>query len=282
MKFCMPKPRKMPMPEINLPFGEAVKRSFNFAFNHIEAFVKIALMWGILACFMDYLTGFPSLCTSADADCAAEEGLNFYVLVMFVGGISTTVSYITYVITREENKSFLTMRLGKKDFKYIWALLKLIFAGILISVCIGMFLGGLCQAFGLGEIRRLSMIFTLLSFFIVGIFLSRYCLVFPAIALENKEITFEKSYQMTKGNMNAVFWGLFVMSLPMMLTNMIVFSMYFAIGSENLVINLLFSFVTALISLFNDALKGSYLAHIYQYFMYFYRQAQNREEVLPQ
>lgn len=266
------------MPEIKLPFGEAIKRSFNFTFNHIDSFFKISLLWGLIITGMDAFEGFSSLCMAGDESCAAQQGLNLYMIMMFFAGISISISYIIYVIERTEYKRLFNLRLGKKDFKYMWAMIKLIFAGVLISVLVGLLFGIIGRAMGLGTVRQISFVFSMISFFFVGMFLSRYALVFPAIALENKEINFEMSYTLTKGNINAIFWGAIVISLPMMLANIIITSLYFAIGGDNIIINFLFSFALIMASLFNEALKASFFAHVYQYFIYFYNHSQKKEE----
>lgn len=268
------------MPEIKLPFGEALKRSFGFAFNHIETFFKISLLWGIIITGLDAWADFPLLCAAGDESCIAQKGGSLNILVMFFASISITVSYLIYVIKRTEYQKWINIRLEKKDFKYIWAMIKLIFAGMAISLFIGLILGIIGRVLGLGGVRQLGTLFSMISFFFVGMFLSRYALVFPAIALENKEISFEASYKITKGNINAIFWGMVVTSLPMMLLNMLVAGLYFALGPENWLINFLFSFVLIMISLFNEVLKASFLAHIYQYFIYFYNRLQKKDEAV--
>lgn len=266
------------MPEIKLPFGEAVKRSLAFAFNHWEAFFKISLVWALLISILDAVEGFPSLCVSGAQNCPSDSAWSLYVWGMFFSGISVVVSYTVYVIERKEYKSYFNLRFGKKDFKYIWAMIKLLFAGIAVSMITGFILGGLMSLLGQGSFRQTSMFFAMISFFFVGMFLSRYALVFPAIALENSEIGFEKSFALTKGNINAIFWGTVVMSLPMTVLNLIVAGLYFALGIDNVLLKFIFSFVLVMISLFNDAMKASFMAHVYQYFIYFYDKYSSQEK----
>lgn len=266
------------MPEIKLPLKEALKRSFYFAFNHIDTFLKISLLWGLIIAGTDALEGFPSLCSAGDENCMAQKGGNLYILIMFFAGVSISVSYIVYVIERTEFSRFFNLFWAKKNFKYIWTMIKLIFAGIIISFMVGLLFGLIFHALGLGSVKQVSLVVSLISFFFVGMFLSRYALVFPAIALENKEIDFETSYKLTKGNINAIFWGAVAISLPMTLASIVMTTLYFAVGSENWLINFLFSFALVMISLFNEALKASFLAHIYQYFIYFYNQSRKKEK----
>lgn len=266
------------MPEIKLPFGEAVKRSFNFAFNHIDTFFKISLLWGLIIAGTDAFEGFPSLCMAGDENCIAQRGGNLYILIMFFAGISISVSYIVYVIERTKFCRYFNLFWAKKNFKYIWAMIKLLFAGVLIAVLIGLLLGIIFRAMGAGDVRKVSFLFSMISFFFIGMFLTRYMLVFPAIALENKEINFETSYKLTKGNINAIFWGTIVISLPMTFAGVIITSLYFALSTENWIINFVFSFVLIMINLFNEAIKASFFAHVYQYFIYFYNRSQKKEE----
>lgn len=266
------------MPEIKLPLGEAVRRSFSFVFNHMEAFIKISLLWGILIVGLDALENFPSLCLSDAKNCNTQNSLNLYLWLMFIGEISVAVTYIVYVIERPEYKSFFNLHFGKKELKYVWALLKLVFAGLALSMIVGVFIGSFMRLIGQDNMRQLSVLFSVISFFVIIMFLSRYILVFPAIALNNAEINFEKSYQLTKGNINAIFWGAVVISLPMALANVFVAGLYYAVGVESWVLKLVFSFILIGLNLLNDVLKASFLAHIYQYFIYFYNHNQPKGE----
>lgn len=261
------------MNEINLPFGETIKRSFSFVLNHFEGFVKISLLWGLIITAFDAIEGFPSLCPTGAENCASDNKFSLYILSMFLGGISVAVSYIKYVIERKEYTNFFNLQFGKRELRYIWALLKLIFACIMLSLIIGLVFGGVATIFGLGTLKQTSMLMGMIGFFFVGMFFSRYFLVFPAIAQDNFEITFKKSFRITKGNINSIFWGMVVMSLPITILNIIFASLYYAIGSESWIINCLFSFILVMTSLLNDALKASFFAHAYQYFLYFEQKA---------
>lgn len=257
------------MKEIHLPFGEAIKRSFNFVFSHLSVYIRLSLFWGMLTCLIDACEGFPSLCPIGSENCVSEQKLNLYQWSLFFGGISIIISYIIYVITKTETGKYFRPRFGTKDFKYIWAMLKLIFAAVLLSVIIGLLFGVIGSILKLGSLKQIGIIFSAISFFIISMYLSRYILVFPGIAIEDAEMSFNKSFELTKGNINAIFWGLFLLALPMSLVNIFVSSLYFAIRFDNVFLNLIFSFSLTMIGFLNDTIKASFLAHIYQYFIYF-------------
>ena len=261
------------MSKIKLPLGESLSRSFYFAFNHWDAFLKITLLWGLFITGLDALQGFPSL-----ADTENNVG-QLYLWGMFIGGIPITISYIIYVIERNEYKGFLSLRLGKKDLQYLWAVLKLIFAGLLIGALFGTVVNNFFQLLNIEMEMALRLFLSFLVLFMVGLLLAPYTLVFPAIALDNKEIDFQKSHQLTRGNALAILGGLIALSLPFVFINLLVSSLYMALGTENILINLFFSFIQIELSLFYHALKASFMAHIYQYFIYFYKKSEEKEEV---
>ena len=50
-----------------------------------------------------------------------------------------------------------------------------------------------------------------------------------------------------------------------------------ALQIEGIIAQIVFSFLSIALSLINTMLKACYLAHIYQYFMYFYNQSKEEE-----
>ncbi len=263
------------MQEIKLPFAEALKRSFSFVFNHMEVFWKISLLWGVLLTLIEALEGFPSLCLTEE--CSNQQRFPVSMWFTLLAGVSIMISYITYVIKRTEYKSFFNLRLDKRDLKYLWAAVKLIVAAVVIAFVSSLILGIIGKFLGLALEKSTFILLFMLSLCVVLFFFMRYTLVFPAIALENSEIGFEKSYALTKGNINSIFWGSFFISLPIILMNLFIVSFYMALG-KNIYIDFIFSFILCMLGFINIALKASFFAHIYQYFIYFYEKSQTKEK----
>lgn len=262
------------MEEIKIPFGEAIKRSFSFVFNHLEPLLKMSLLWGLLLTILEAIEGFPSLCVTEE--CISKSAIGLSSIVAIASSISVTISYILYVINRTENKSFFNLRLGKKDFRYLWASIKLIFAGAMIAFLISFSLSFCGRLLGLTITKPTVMLLFIVSLVFIAMLFSRYVLVFPAIALDNQEIGFEKSFILTKGNINSIFWGSVIISLPVNLLNIFIVSFYMAVG-KNIYTDIAFSFVLVMLGFLSIALKASFYAHIYQYVIYFYNKNKDKE-----
>lgn len=266
--------RKKQMEEIKIPFGEAIKRSFSFVFNHLEPLLKMSLLWGLLLTILEAVEGFPSLCVTEE--CISQGAIGLSSIVAIASSISITISYIIFVINRTENKSFFNLRFGKKDFRYLWASIKLLFASVAIAFLISFVISILGKLLGLSITKSTIVMLFLITIFFVAMFLSRYVLVFPAIALDNQEIGFKKSYELLRGNINTIFWGTVIISLPVNLLNIFIVSFYMAIG-KNIYADIAFSFVLVMLGFLSIALKASFYAHIYQYVIYFYNKNKNKE-----
>lgn len=119
-------------------------------------------------------------------------------------------------------------------------------------------------------LNQTNMILFLLVILTVAVVLSRLCLILPAIAVDNKELTFAKTFDMTKGNSNKIFFGLFLASFPVVVILLSVSSFLQEMSVENWAGKLLISTLLAALTLLNALVKSCFLAHIYQYFIYFY------------
>lgn len=263
------------MNEINLPFGEAIKRSFLYVLNYLIPFLKICLIWVLLLCILDGIDGFSSLCPNGAENCGNPSGYEPYLFGSIISGISVTTASICYIIRREKTR--LCIFFGKREIRYMWAVIKLVVANILISSLVGLVSGLIGQLLGIGSIRQISILFALISFFVISILFSRYALVFPAIALENKEISFKESFNITKGNANKIFWGSTLITFPIFLLSIFISSLYMALGWDNILGKIIFSIILSYLMLLNIVLKASYYAHIYQYFIYYYEKNSKKE-----
>ena len=78
----------------------------------------------------------------------------------------------------------------------------------------------------------------------------------------------KKSFEITKGNSNKIFWGYIVMSLPIIFL-MTLLGVAGNLVADSLPLRLCFSAVFLLLIYLNVAVKMSFNAHLYQYFVYF-------------
>ena len=256
--------------EINLPFGEAISRSFRFVFDKLDVLLKLSVVWGIIIFVADILSGFPSLCQLNAENCNKGQSV-FYYVALYLSSVSIIIAYIRYVINREDKTILGFFHFGKRELLYIWTSIKLGGAVIFFA-----FIFSLLYRFA-GFPRTTSILLLLVTLFVICVVFSRYILIFPAVAMDDKEIGFETSFIITKGNCNKIFWGIFLIALPVFFANFFIAHIYISMASSDFGINILFSLLVLVQNILDIALKGSFLAHIYQYFAYFYHKQARKD-----
>ena len=261
---------------INLPLWESIKRTYIYFFVNFKTVVKLSALWVGLVFLCDCLLSFPSLCTGSY--CHAW-GNKFFMLLQIVAVTAVSVSFSRQIILRE-SKNWRQISLSLKELKYLgYSLL------ILLLIIISAVISGVVTALIFGIDLRTpavsmpsqSLILYFVLVLIATIYSSRLSLILPSIAVENKEMTLLKSFQITQGNSLKLFLGIIFSTLPTMILLMFLGTLMQVLQIEGILGQMLFSFLGISLSLINALLKACYLSHVYQYFMYFYNQQQEEE-----
>ena len=261
---------------INLPLIESVKRTYLYFVANFKTVTNVALLWVGIVFVTDCLMSFPSLCS--------EEGCNewsnkFFVMLEIVAGMADSVAFSRAIILKEK-RQWKQISLGLRELKYlgyslfILALLVLsaLVAGMLTVLVFGVDMNAASMA-----MRPNALMFYFVIVIIASIYSSRFSLILPAVAVDDKELNLIKSFQITTGNSIKIFAGIILSTLPTMLLLFFLGTAMNALQLEGIIAKMVFSFLSIVLSLVNTLLKACYLAHIYQYFMYFYNQSKEEE-----
>lgn len=255
--------------KINLPMLETVRRSCGYVFTNLSLLFKVSASWCALLLLFDMFNSFPSLCSLSAMDCEGSWAQNISSIAISFSSVAVIVAYIRHIVMQVNYSGFWNLNFAKREIRYILA--GCIFIAIIaLPALVYGFVAGL-----LGAVFHLDkLVFTpffLILLLAMLIICSRFYLVFPAIALDNREMTFKKSFQITKGNSNKIFWGQVLMIIPVFIALLILSLLYRVVGSDNYLVKMLFSCLMLLITFVDACLKAAYFAHIYQYFIYFYQ-----------
>lgn len=261
--------------KISLPFWETIRRSFMYLLLNFNSFLKISAVWMLILIF-EIATNFPSLCSLNSSTCESSPWPNVSMALLSLSGICIIIAFCRQIILKENYKGYFNFKFGMRELRYILNsilyLLAIVVPGFLAGVLIGV-------AFGLSGIQTNQyMPLLMILIFCYVVFSARLYLVFPAVSVDNKEIGFRKSFEITAGNANKIFWGQVLVMLPIFVTLLSLSVIYRAIGSDNFVIKLFFSALVLMLSFLDAGFKASYFAHIYQYFMYFHNKETKTEQ----
>lgn len=252
------------MPAINLPFFETIKRSFMYVMKHFDVAIKISSIWFLLLVF-EMFTGFGSACVLSDQTCESGWKQNVSSIVFSIANIAIITAYIKNIILKTAPK-YGQLVIGKIELKYfafsILFLLMIVIPASLTIVLISFFSGA----------NESSSAFYLLFLAVILAFcilMARLYLKFPAIAVGNADLAIKKAFLITKGNAIKLFFGQFVLMLPVVILYFAVTILFATFALDGIVAKFCFVFVLMCLSFLDACLKGSYYAHVYQYFMHF-------------
>lgn len=262
--------------KINLPFFETVRRSFIYVFLHGQTAFRICAVWSVLLVF-EMAVGFPVLCSLNADTCSGGLLQNLSVVLLSLAGISIITAFCRHIILHQEYPGYWNLHFGRRELRY---LLRSLIYGLIVFLPV-FFLGILTAVAGYNgkAVSSGVSLLVLCVMIFVAVLSARFYLVFPAVAVDNQqEITFRKSWEITKGNANKIFWGQVLMMLPVFIVLLLLSVTYRALGSDNYMLKLCFSALMIAVSFVDTLLKASYFSHLYQYFMYFYRRDSKPEK----
>lgn len=262
--------------KINLPFFETVRRSFIYVFLHGQTAFRICAAWSVLLVF-EMAAGFPVLCSLNADTCSGGLLQNLSVVLLSLAGISVITAFCRGIILHQEYPGYWNLHFGRRELRYLFCSLLYGLIVFLPAFCLGI-LTAVAEYNGRAVPAGISLLF-LCAIIVLVILSARFYLVFPAAAVDNQqEITFRKSWEITKGNAGKMFFGQVLMMLPVFVVLLLLSVTYRALGSDNYMLKLCFSALMIAVSFVDTLLKASYFSHLYQYFMYFYRRDSKPDE----
>ena len=262
--------------KINLPLFESIKRSYVYFITNFKTVITISLLWTFIVFLADCLSGFPSQSIGGDVSWLNK----FFVVLEIIAGMAVSVAFSRAVLLKEKHR-WQQISLNLRELKYLGYSLLILLILILAAV-----MAGLMTALLFGVDMKSSTLMShpqaLMFYFIImivaSIYSSRFSLILPAVAMDDNELSFIKSFQITTGNSVKIFLGIIASTLPAMILLFFLGTAINALQIEGVMARVLFSFLNISLSLINAMLKACYLSHIYQYFMYFYNQQKEKEE----
>lgn len=249
---------------IQLPFWETVRRSFLYVLENLDVYLKVSSIWFALLVY-EMFNGFPSICNISTAGCYSDWRHKVSIILISLASIAVVIAFCRHIILKLPVKYFM-FSFGRRELKYL--LFNIIF---IASITLCSILSIYVLAY-LGQLLHLPDAFFNLTILIplaLTIYACRLFLVFPGIAVDDKEMTVKTSYHMTLGNANRIFWGQFLMMIPAAVLIYLTALLYNAIGSENYVVKFIFAVLILGLSFLDSCFKASFFSHIYQYFTYF-------------
>lgn len=259
-----------------LPFLETVKRSFLYTICNSKLFLKISSV-ALILIVVEALTGFSMLCTLSDGDCP-QNPINmissFLLMILSVGAI---VNYCRAIILKSDI-DFYSWKFVGRVAKYI--LLSIVFGlMVMVPLILYAFIYGVgLQVYGWEESAVSNLSVGILTLLWV-IWLSPLFLVYAAITVDDKTINIKEAFRLAKGNYNKIFWGQALLMLPCAIAIFILGWLYQTVGAESYIAKFAFLFILIALSFLDSCFKASFIAHIYQYFVYFRNKKQNKKTI---
>ena len=253
------------MNNIKLPLWETVSHSFLYVLKNIKAIGQICSVFLILW-ILNIFSGQPLLCNTEKENCMAQWLPWCFTILQYIACAVITVDVIRYIVLKKDYKWF-HLYLGKQHFRFIAynmaiALMIIIPSALILMIAKNSYdqnLSVYTQAL-LGA----AFISTLIG---LSIFCCRLYLVYGGAALNDQEMTFAKSYMLTKGNMLKICIGQLILTIPTILLVYIASNLYFAF-TPTVFSKCLYSLWILMCYFFEASIRGSYYCHLYQYFEY--------------
>lgn len=250
---------------IKLPFWETIRRSLSHAFSNLDIFFKLSSVW-MLVLIYEIFSGFPLICRITEETCPNNLNQNISLILLSLASVSISVSYVRNVVLREKIK-FFQLRFGLKELKYLLYRIVVILAIFVPSILLMILFGSLMLNNGFSQE---SLDWLILIPVLFALVISKCYLVFPAVAVGNKVVGLRKSFKITCGNANKIFWGQFLMMIPTIFFAAVLSVIYQSIEhTDTVAVKITFAALIMFVSYFDACLKSSFHSHIYQYFMYF-------------
>jgi hypothetical protein len=186
-----------------------VRESYRFVFGHLPLLLRLGWVWLLLAWFLGALLEWLM---------KAEAGRNLAELVALPLLVAFAVAWHRASLIGGMAGRGEVARFGLRELRYLWMLIGLLAALLLILI-----LGGVLYLLASGAPAEVAAAGPALRwlmgvFLLAGLFLGvRFILVFPAIAVGDREISLRRSWQLTRGNGWRLFFAFLASCLPLVL-----------------------------------------------------------------
>jgi hypothetical protein len=196
-------------PPLAIAVRPLVWDSYRFVFGHLPLLLRLGWVWLLLA----WLLG-----AALEWSMNVESGRNLAELVALPLLVAFAVAWHRASLIVEPARRGEVARFGRRELRYLRMLLGLLTALLLILILAGVLYllasGGPAEAAAAGPVLRWLMGGLLLAGLFFGV---RFILVFPAIAVGDREISLRRSWQLTRGNGWRLFLAFLATCLPLML-----------------------------------------------------------------
>lgn len=257
-----------------LPILETIKRTFLYVLKERELLKAALPIVGALIVFEIILLKLFA-CDNNSGDCSLSWQNMVTKLAFSIVNIGIIINYCRQIVLKEK-PDFTSKNFWKLVIYYSIAILAftllmfltLFFAGSIISIFTStldaspIFIAVFANLFAL----------TLLIIF------APLFLIFPCVAVEDYEtLNIKKLFDLAKGNHLQIFSGLLLSGIPCLILLSIILMLAITISSiESIENNPVFVLAILLIQVINTFIRGSYYAHIYQYFKFVEKQQINK------
>ncbi len=249
---------------VKLPVMETVRRSFMYVIKNFRAFLQIISIFSLIVVY-ELATGFPSLCSVSDSYCQYSGFSTLSTVLFYLASIILAVSLTRNIILKQEYKWF-HLYVGKRDVIYM--LYNLLIAVMIIIPTILMTIIAQTNKVSSQWLAITMNVIIVLTPLILSMICLKLYLVFPATAIDDKDMTLAKSFAVTKGNIFRIFIGQCLLFVP---TLVLLSALYYSYRAADwgFIGNMFFVAFALFVSLLYTAFKSSYYSHMYQYFLYF-------------
>ena len=186
-----------------------IRDSYRFVFGHLPLLLRLGWVWLLLA----WLLG-----AALERLLRAESGRNLAELVALPLLVAFAVAWHRASLVANNTGRHEVGRFGRRELRYLGVLLGLLATLLLILVVGGILYllasGGPAEVAAAGPVLRWLIGGLLLAGLFFGV---RFILVFPAIAIGDREVSLRRSWQLTRGNSLRLFVAFLATCLPLML-----------------------------------------------------------------
>lgn len=186
-----------------------VRDSYRFVFGHLPLLLRLGWVWLLLA----WLLG-----AELEWLMNVERGRSLAELVALPLLVAFAVAWHRASLIGDTARRGEVPRLGRRELRYLGTLLGLLAAFLLFLILAGalyvLVSGAPAEIAAAGPALRWLIGGLLLAGLFLGV---RLILVFPAIAVGDREITLRRSWQLTRGNGWRLFIAFLASCLPLML-----------------------------------------------------------------
>lgn len=246
---------------IQLPVIETIKRSFAYVGHHPKIALP-ALVLALVLIITQIIIRLSPDCSTNLSACSESWQIWFLSLLFSLTNMAIIINYCRKVCGRDAD--FSSLKFAKRIVIYVGAMLLLsIIAVLFLAIVIGV-----ASIFTQDTLIIQAILYV--SAITIGVLAAPLLLCFPSIAMDDYEfLSIQRLFRVAKGNHNAIFWGLMAISLivfsPLLI---LVISAALIFGLEGLRDNLWLLTASMVFQLVYSSLKGTYYAHLYQFFKY--------------